>query len=244
MKFEGTYKVGIREIGRNNKITNIGMLGLLEDLACKHSDIVGFGVNNIEKNHKVWILMDWKLEIIDRPTYGDELKIKTWARTFEKPRYFTYRDFEVLDHNNRRIALATSKWILYDIKDNKITKLDNEILSLYKPESEAIFGCEEIEKIQIDSNIIPEETLIYNVKRRDIDVNKHMHNLYYLTLCYEALPEDVFNNKIFSNVRIMYKHQIILGDTVKCFYRENNNCSIVEIKSNDEKTVHAIIELS
>ena len=61
---------------------------------------------------------------------------------------------------------------------------------------------------------------------------------------YEALPEDVFNNKIFSNVRIMYKHQIILGDTVKCFYRENNNCSIVEIKSNDEKTVHAIIELS
>lgn len=49
MKFEGSYKVGIREIGRNNKITNIGMLGLLEDLACKHSDIVGFGVNNIEK---------------------------------------------------------------------------------------------------------------------------------------------------------------------------------------------------
>ncbi len=82
MKFEGSYKVGIREIGRNNKITNIGMLGLLEDLACKHSDIVGFGVNNIEKNHKVWILMDWKLEIIDRPTYGDELKNKNMGKNF------------------------------------------------------------------------------------------------------------------------------------------------------------------
>ena len=36
-----------------------------------------------------------------------------------------------------------------------------------------------------------------------------MHNLYYLDLAYEALPEDIYNNKRpFNNVKIVYKKEI------------------------------------
>ena len=83
----------------------------------------------------------------------------------------------------------------------------------------------------------------YKVMRRDIDINKHVHNLYYLDFAYEALPENVYNTNKFNNVEIMYKRQIKLDDNIICYYTQNENENIVTIKSEDDKTLHAIIKL-
>lgn len=71
-----------------------------------------------------------------------------------------------------------------------------------------------------------------------------MHNLNYLKLAYEALPEEVYYSKEKDNVRIMYKHQILLGDKVKCYYTNIENKDIITIKSKDDSILHAIVELS
>jgi len=71
-----------------------------------------------------------------------------------------------------------------------------------------------------------------------------MHNLYYLDLAYEALPEEVYNTKRpFNNIQIMYKREVKLEDTIICKYVYKNNKHIVVIQSEDEKVVHTIIEL-
>ena len=84
---------------------------------------------------------------------------------------------------------------------------------------------------------------IYNTQRRDIDVNKHMHNLNYLDLAYETLPEEIYNNEEFNNIEIMYKKAIKLGDVSKCLYSFENSKHTVVIKSLDEKSLHCIINL-
>ena len=84
---------------------------------------------------------------------------------------------------------------------------------------------------------------IYTTQRRDIDVNKHMHNLNYLDLAYEALPEDVYLNSDFNNIEIMYKTAIKLGDITKCLYSFDNGKHIITIKSLDEKILYCIINL-
>ena len=48
--------------------------------------------------------------------------------------------------------------------------------------------------------------MLYDVRRSDIDINKHMHNLNYLKLAYENLPENIFFGDDLKNVNIMYKH--------------------------------------
>ena len=70
-----------------------------------------------------------------------------------------------------------------------------------------------------------------------------MNHLYYLDLAYEALPEDIYDQRPFDEIRIMYKKEIKLGDTVVCKYSYENDKHIVVIQSEDEKTLHAIIEL-
>ena len=41
----------------------------------------------------------------------------------------------------------------------------------------------------------------------------------------------------------MYKRQIKLDDNIICYYTQNENENIVTIKSEDDKTLHAIIKL-
>ena len=241
MKFEREYYVGIKDIGLDGKMSNYGMLSILEEIASSHSDTVGYGVNDIDKRKKVWLLMDWKLQILERANYESKIKVKTWARPITKRPFSTYRDFEVFN-GEKRIAIATSKWILFDLETNKIAKITDDIIDLYKPEDEKVFEKDEIDKLKETENL--DKYINYEVKRADIDVNKHMHNLNYLKLAYEALPEEVYYSKEKNNVRIMYKHQILLGDKVKCYYNNIENKDIITVKSQDDSILHAMIELS
>lgn len=241
MKFEKSYIIDIRDIGTDARINNYSFLSFLEQIASTHSSIAGYGVNDIKTKQKAWILMDWKLKVFDRPKYGEKITIKTWARPVGKYAFFTYRDFEVYCHNEK-IAIATSKWVLIDTNTKKVTKITDEIFKLYKPEDNCVFEEKDIDKLKEEED--KELKLIYDVKRADIDMIKHMHNLNYLKVAYECLPDDSYFSEEKSNVRIMYKHQILLGDKVKCYYSNKNNKEIVTLKSEDDKVLHAIIELS
>lgn len=240
MKFEKDFTIGITDIGINNNATNIAVLKYLEDIGCMHSDVVGLGVNDIENTKKSWLLMDWHLKIIKRPKYADKILIKTWARPCKKNPFCTYRDYEVY-LNTEKIAIATSKWVLFDWAKKRITKITDEINIEYKAEEESVFENQEIEKLKEPSEC--QYTKLYKVKRFDIDINKHMHNLNYLKLAYEVLPEDVFFSEELQNVRIMYKHQILLDDEVKCCYTKEEDKHIIIIKSKDNSVLHSIIEL-
>ncbi len=241
MIVEQDYRIKLSEIGKENKITNKAILGDLEDIGGIHSNIAGYGILDIPQTKLSWVLLDWKLKIIIRPKYSEKIKIKTWSKNAIK--FYTYRDFEVYDENGQVIAIATSKWVLLDIDKEKIVKISDEVLNKYEPELEkSVFDISEIEKLQEPENYISE--VEYTVKKSDIDVNNHMHNLNYLELANEALPEDVYNEQELNNVRINYKKEIKLGETVKCKYSFENNTHIIVIKSKDEKVIHAIIKLN
>lgn len=242
MKFENEYIVGIKDIAINNSMTNYSILGFMEEIACLHSNEAGYGINDLPNTQKVWLIMDWKLEVFVRPKYGDKLTVKTWARPIEKRMYYTYRDFEIF-RGNTKVAVATSKWIMLDLKTNKITRLNDEIMELYNPENEQVFENKELDKLVAPQGLESSNVISYQVKRADIDINKHMHNLNYLKIAYEALPDDIFFGEEMSNVRIMYKTQILLGQKLKCYYYKQKEKNIIVIRNNDDSVLHAIIEL-
>lgn len=64
MFVEHNFFVGARDINVLKDLTNTGLLSYLENVACIHSELVGFGLNNIEKVKKNWILLSWKIKVI------------------------------------------------------------------------------------------------------------------------------------------------------------------------------------
>lgn len=240
MIYEETFKIGIKDIGKENKITNKAILKFLENIASYHSDSVGYGINESDTTHITWLLLDWKLKVINRPNYGQILTIRTWSRYTNK--CYSYRDFEVLDENDELCAFATSKWVLIDTQKGRISKVQDEMIEKYKPEAgRSVFNIIELEKVNVPENY--ESSITYQAKRRDMDVIGHMHNLYYLDLAYEALPNEVYENLQFNNIRISYKKEIKLDDIVKCNYVYEDNKHVVVIKNEDESVVHATVEM-
>lgn len=183
------------------------------------------------------MLLDWKIKIIKRPKYNDEIKAETWSRKIE--RLYAYRDFQLKDKEGNIIAIGTSRWIFVDTDRRRPVRLTEDIANLYESEFDKNVFEEEMEDIKCEDYLFKKE---YYIQRRDIDLNEHMHNLSYLDMAYEILPEDIYKNKIFDNVRIIYKKEIIYGERVECYYTEENNKYIITAKSEDK--VNAIIELS
>ena len=240
MIYRENLKVGLKDVWKGNEISNKAILEYLENVAAYHSDSVGYGINTTEETGVSWILLDWKVEVIKRPQYGQILDIHTWSRKIIK--YYAYRDFEIYDDKNNLCVIATSKWLLINNKTGKIEKVEKEMAEKYQSElGKSVFQNEEIEKLKIPQNY--KNTIIYQAKRKDIDIIGHMHNLYYLDLAYEAMPEEEYNKRPFDKIRIMYKKEIKLEEKVVCKYTYEDNKHIVVIQSEDETKLHAIVQL-
>ncbi len=241
MIYTENFKMGLKDIGKDNKIKNRAILEFLENIGAYQSDLVGYGAEFTNKTGLAWVLLDWKLKVLKRAVYGDILKIKTWGRAMNKAS--SYRDFEIYNQKGELCAIATSKWAMVDIKKGKIVKLSEEIIEKYEPEEKSVFENKILEKIEISKEDNTYKTTKYKVNRKDIDLNGHMHNLYYLDLVYEALPEDIYINETFDNVRIHYKKEIKPKEILNCDYIFENEKHKVCIYNEDRTILHAIGEV-
>lgn len=239
--FTYNFDVGFKDVGKSNTVTNKAFLSFMEDVGGLHSESAGYGMNQIENTHLSWILLGWKLKILSRPTYGSKLKIVTWGRDFTK--LYALRDFEVYDQNDNLVAIATSKWVLVNTETNRLTRIPPEVSLSYNIEQKSVFDESEFDFSIPDEpdNIL--NTFFYTVLRKDIDINNHMHNLYYLDYAYEALPDDVYGNCDLKNIEIFYKKGCTLYNQIKCDYHFEDGIHSVYIKSLDDSILYAVIKL-
>lgn len=239
MIFKEKFKIQLKDIGKDNYIKNRAILEIFENIGTYHSDMVGYGPNDIKETKVSWVLLDWKLKVLKRPKYGQTLNVNTWGRSMK--RTYTYRDFEMYDEENNLCVIATSKWVIVNIDTGRITRISEEIYEKYQIEDKNVFNIEELDKLKVPEMFDTEMT--YKVSRRDIDINGHMHNLYYLDLAYEVLPQEVYDKRPFDDVRIQYKKEVKLGNIIRCKYTFEDNMHVITICSEDSMKIHAIVTL-
>lgn len=181
------------------------------------------------------MILYWKIKIKKRPHWNSELLIKTWGRNFSK--VSCWRDFEVYDETGEKIAIAATEWVLIDAKKLSLTRMTEELINAYGDVPKKVFEEDISGKIMEPEN--NEKIYEYTSKRRDIDVNHHVNNVNYLEFAYDAFPKDLSVD--FNNLEIYYKKQVKLGETISLFYLKEDDIHTVTIKSQDEKTLHAIL---
>ena len=233
------YRIGFTDIDKNNLIKNRAIIKILENAGGMHSDSIKCGYTDIEETGKGWVILAWKIKVLSRPKYNTEVETHTWVRDINK--IFTYRDYKMYDEDGNLAVIATSKWAMIDVKRGKIAEITSKIEKDYQPEDISVFEERKIDKLAEPETVILKRDC--PVLRGDIDMNGHVHNVNYLNYAYETLPAEVYENETLNNIEIMYKRQIKLGDKIVCFYTKENNKHIVTIKSEDEQTLHAIVEL-
>lgn len=238
MIFEQEFKMTLEDIDKSAYITNKAILRFFENTATYHSDSVGGGINGVETTGRTWIVLDWRVKVLNRIKYGETITVRTWSRGIYK--FFAFRDYELLNSNKEVCAIGTSRWILRDINKGKMTLLNESLMKEYQSEDRTVFPDEGFDRI-LEPNGYSND-IEYIAMRRDIDFNGHMHNLYHFDLAYDALPQDVYENSIFDNFRISYKKEVKLRDRLVCRYFFENGKNTVVI-SNSNGDINSIIQL-
>ena len=146
MIFEYKTRVDIGKVNSMALVTNKGMLALLENVACMHSDMAGYGICDIPSTRLSWVQLNWRVAIIRRLKYNEEITIKTWAK--EASKVTTIRDFEVLDKDGKQVCIATTKWTLTNIDTQGLAKITDDIIKKYEPVSKSIMPEYEFKKLQ------------------------------------------------------------------------------------------------
>jgi len=202
--------------------------------------MAGYGITDMNTTRKSWILLSWKVEVKQRPLINDSLTVKTWSRCID--RFYAFRDFEVRNQYDEIVCIATSKWVFMDIDSGRLVKVSDEIAQKYKPElNSRVFEEHDLSKLkEPDGEIFKTK---FKITRNLIDVNKHLHNIYYLDIAKEALPEEIGISNELNYFEIMYKKEIKLGENVNAIYTKSDDFHYVIIKSEDESITHAIIRL-
>ena len=237
---EREFDLTIMDIDQKSELKNEAILSFFEDIGGFHSNDAGFGLKDIEKTRLSWILLHWKVKVLKKIKYVDgPIRIKTWSRG--AVRACTFRDFELYNSKGELCVIGSSKWTLIHL-DKGLVRITDDISEKYQVESKKVLGDYDFPKLKEPENY--SNVYNYTVSRRDIDINSHMHNLYYLDLAYETLPQNVYENTTFNDIEIMYKKEAKLYDKLKCLYSKMDNDYYVVIKSEDEQTLHAIVKLS
>ena len=232
MIFERKHKIGIDEVNRKFKMTNESMLTTFQNLASFNSDVVGYGVYDVPKTGKTWIVVDWKLRVLRRPRYGEDVMVRTWGRKTQG--LISFRDFEIRS-DNELCAVATSKWMLIDLVTRKPIEITNDIIDAFGIHNELeVFIDEEFETIKpLDTY---DKELKINIRKSDLDFNNHVNNIKY----FDYLNELGFN-KNYNDVRISYLKEIKEDEDVSIYMSEVEDTDHYLIKnSNDE--IKTIIE--
>lgn len=245
MKVLQDFYVGLSDTNTKQELTETSLLRFLEDIAGMHSEKVGYGASSIDKTKRTWILLSWKVRMFKRPKMNETVTVETWSRLIEK--FYAYRDFKVYDSNKNLVAIATSKWIYIDIENGRIVKVTDEVSSCYESENVSVFDekefADDIKLKEPESEIINE--IDFKITRNLFDINNHVHNIYYMDIAKEALPEDVYLNNEFNDFEIMYKKEIKASketnNIVKVYYTKEDDKHFVSIKTDD--LLHAIIRL-
>lgn len=241
MIFSNTYTIGLEDLAACKIASNRAIFAIMEDIAGLHSASIGCGVTDIESTHCAWVLLDWKVEVIKRPEYNDKLKATTWSRKYDK--LCAYRDFAIYNEADEKVAIGTSRWLYMNLDRRRPVRLTEEFLSVYETEEGRMMFDSELDKIDIDSfktDKLSESS--YTVLRRDMDINGHVHNLSYLDMAYEVIPEDVYKNVIFNNIRVEYKKEITDKSSVTCSVYKTNDVYTVIFSTGE--TMHAVVQLS
>lgn len=240
MIYKQTHIIGIEEINSQCEATNRALLVAMENIACAYSANVGYGARDIEEKKRAWILLQWKMQVLKRPFYNEKVEIITWSRNIDK--LFAYRDYEIRYENGELLAIGTSKWLLMDTERKRPVRITEDVMKLYENENKSVFEKNE-DKIQYDENRLKTaKSQPYTLLRRDFDMHGHMHNINYLDMVYEVLPQDVYDTVDFKTVHIEYKKQILPGTIVHCKYYKEDFTHYVIVESG--KGIHSIIVLT
>lgn len=233
MIYRNTLSTRINDFDVNGNLNLSAILVLMENIGDEHSTAVTTNTVAMSVNGIAWILSEWRVEIIKHPTHSDKPTFETWV-SGSAPTYRTDRNFTIKDENGNIMVKGVSQLALFNLRENTLVCIDEELMSKYQPEEKGVFE-KRLPKLRPPKEYTNE--IPFPIRKTDMDYNGHVHNTDYLKFALEALPD----GKTVSSFRIAYYKPVKFGNDLTLKSTETADGIIIGMYSDNE--LYSLAEL-
>ena len=185
------------------------LFAFLLNSAWNHATQSSFDYQTLSARNLMWILSKLQLVVHALPKWGEQIHIETWGKGIE--RFYALRDFIVSSSDGKKLASATSAWMILDKISYRPQKL-NELMKDFPWTGD---------RNEIETNLkkVPEPAndktcCTFQVVFSDIDVNKHVTAARYLQWVMDSYPAAVLADRELKSAEISFLAEAVLDDMV------------------------------
>ena len=179
------------------------------DIAWNHVKSTDFSYSALLEQGQLWIASKIFILFYGFPRWNDRVIVKTWGKGLD--RFYALRDFVICTDENKKLASATSSWLIIDQNKFRPQKLDKLLrdfpFEMGKNELDV-----KLEKIPPLSN--GEINSQYTVCFTDLDINRHANASKYMEWILNSFPSEVLENKDLKSFEINFLSEAQLNDEI------------------------------
>lgn len=179
----------------------------MQDAAYHHAEHLGVGYSHLSVKNMAWVLSRMRVEVERLPTWGDTAKLRTWPSG--RDRLFYYRDFEIIDANDRRLLLASTAWFVIDSARRE--RIEPEWWQGQEyPVGTKVFDSK-LGRLKSGKGQGGE---LITVNYGDLDQNGHVNNVRYMDWVLNTLPLEFHQAHALKALDVNYLAEAVYGHEV------------------------------
>lgn len=227
--YEYKKRIGFSQCDTDKEFTVTSLIDAFQDCSTFQSEDLGVGFDVLEKEHLVWVINYWELQIDRLPHLCDYVTVGTFPYSFKS--CFGFRNFYMKDGAGEYLVKANSMWTLIDSQTVKPVRAPEYIHTAYE-ESEKLDMQYNPRKVMIpegdDIKVIEKDPV--EIVKHHLDSNRHVNNGQYVRLAMAELDDGRI-----THLRIDYRKQAVLGDVIYPVVYERKNERVVALYDDDRK---------
>ncbi len=234
---EKNYDLRPNDFNRFGRLTPSAILDIFQDMAGRHSIIMGAGLESLKKKGLFWVVAKIRFEVLGDAKMYQTVKVKTWPL---KPSRVTFRrECLISDLEGNILVRGSSEWVVVDSVKRRIAS------------SEGVYVLNDedyLEEVAFDDRISKVPTFeaggnAFKICPRfsDFDVNGHVNNTKYAAFVFDALAES--ENKLdFNYFQIDYHKEVLSGEELSIYIKGSGNQTLFLGKCNEETKFSCLIK--
>ena len=209
---KGRYGFRVRsyECGADGHVTLPNVCNYLQEAASIDAERLGFSMSDFAAagENVSWVLTRLVVKMVRYPAWEEELTVETFPRGGR--RIVAWRDFEVKDAAGETVGVASSEWMLIDLKSRKIVAVPERALAAADPANVPVLGENPFTKLRFPADGDVCGSAAFTAMKSQIDLNGHVNNVHYLNWMLEPCE-----NWHPAEMEVVFRSETLAGDEVR-----------------------------
>ncbi len=207
------------------------------ETATEHANALHIGYDELSKARIGWVLSRLAIEMFRYPGINERYTLTTWIQSYN--RLFSERAFMMTsDDTGEVLGYMRSVWAAINFETRAVADLSEFERERFPVSSRP---CP-IDPVRRPEKLSPQARVTdYTFKYCDLDFNRHVNTVRYITLILNHWNLEHFDTHILRRFDILFHHECLFGETVSVCIDTDGPVNRCEINRGDQKAISARI---